>query len=462
MEVRVRGGRRATGRTLTVLFLGLALLGLGLAPAASGAAMFYARGGGGNTKASCAQGDECNLQKAVKEANAAGPGSSVVLVPGPEFTPSSPVLMVGIDVGGEPGAPRPTVVAPSEEEAFGILSGANLHDVNVISEDTFTPLAVVEGSVERAFVESKDAGAACLLFNAVLIDTVCLGREADGVQMGGSTATYHAYLHNVDAIGSLIGIQIFAPLEAGKENRLEATNTIAIGGPTYDDVSVSGDAGGAQALFSNSDYAATNISGASENLRITAAGTGGNIIAPPQFVAASSGDFHQLATSPTVDAGLTVSTNGELDLDRNPRALSAHPTCDSTAGPTDIGAYELVAPVPTCAPPPSKEESKDAPPPPAPVPAPAPGTSLKRAKIDADAGTATFTFAGSGQVTGFACELIRPHRKGVKAKKPKFASCGSPKAYKHLTPGHYTFKVEAGGAGGVDPSPAVRKFRIPG
>src|ERR1700712_3945838 len=153
MEVPMRGVRRATGRNVTGLFLGLALLGLGIVPAASAAATFYARGGGGNTKASCAPGDECNLQKAVKEANAAGPGSSVILVPGPEFTPSSPVLLVGIDVGGEPGVPRPTVVAPSEEEAFGILSGANLHDVNVISEDTFTPLAVVEGSVERAFVE---------------------------------------------------------------------------------------------------------------------------------------------------------------------------------------------------------------------------------------------------------------------------------------------------------------------
>jgi hypothetical protein len=460
MEVRVRGVRRATGRTLTVLFLGLALLGLGLAPAAFGAATFYARGGGGNTKASCAQGDECNLQKAVKEANAAGPGSSVVLVSGPEFTPSSPVLPVGIDVGGEPGAPRPTVVAPAEEEAFGILSDANLHDVNVINEGSNTPLAVVGGTVERAFVESKNAGAACVLFNAVLIDTVCLGRKADGVLMGGSTATYHAYLHNVDAIGSVDGIQIFTPLEAGKENRLEATNTIAIGGPTFDDVSVSGSTGGAQAIFSNSDYASTDITGASKNLTITAAGTNGNIIAPPQFVAASSGDFHQLATSPTVDAGLAAATNGELDLDRNPRALSAHPTCDSVAGPTDIGAYELVAPVPTCAAPSGSAGSKNAPPPP--VPAPAPDTTLKKAKIDAKAGSATFTFAGSGQVSGFACELIRPHRKGGKAKKPSFASCGSPKAYKHLAPGHYTFKVEASGAGGVDPTPAVRAFRIPG
>lgn len=459
MEVPARGVRRATGRTLTVLFLGLALLGLGLVPAASAAATFYARGGGGNTKASCAQGDECNLQKAVKEANAAGPGSAVVLVAGPAFTPSSPVSIQGIDVGGEPGVPRPTVVAPSEEEAFGILSDANLHDVDVIGESATTPLAVVGGSVERAFVESTSSGAACVLFNAVLIDTVCLGRKADGVLMGGSTATYHAYLHNVDAIGAVDGIQIFAPLEAGKENRLEATNTIAVGGPTFDDVSVSGETGGAQALFTNSDYASTIIFGPSKNLGITMAGTNGNITAPPQFVAASSFDFHQLATSPTVDAGLTVSTNGALDLDRNPRALAAHPTCESAAGPTDIGAYELVAPLPTCAPPAGSEAGKNAPPPPPPA---APGTTLKRAKIDAEAGTATFAFAGSGAVSRFACELIRPHRKGGKAPKAKFASCGSPKSYKHLAPGRYTFKVEAGGPGGVDPTPAVRTFRISG
>jgi len=107
-----------------------------------------------------------------------------------------------------------------------------------------------------------------------------------------------------------------------------------------------------------------------------------------------------------------------------------------------------------------KEESKDAPPPP--PRSAAPGTTLKRAKIDAKAGTATFTFSGSGQLTGFACELIRPHPKGRKAKKPRFASCGSPKAYKHLTPGRYTFKVEARGVGGVDPTPVVRPFRISG
>jgi hypothetical protein len=109
-----------------------------------------------------------------------------------------------------------------------------------------------------------------------------------------------------------------------------------------------------------------------------------------------------------------------------------------------------VAPLPPCAPPPP------------PVPTP-PGTRLKKAKIDSAKGTATFRFAGSGSVSGFACELVRPVPKGAKKPKQKkavFVRCKSPKTYKHLTPGHYTFEVEASGLGGIDPTPAKRDFAM--
>jgi hypothetical protein len=52
----------------------------------------------------------------------------------------------------------------------------------------------------------------------------------------------------------------------------------------------------------------------------------------PAFANAAAGDFHELAGSPTIDAGITDSANGAFDLDGNPRAQ----------GPsTDIGAYEF-------------------------------------------------------------------------------------------------------------------------
>jgi hypothetical protein len=49
------------------------------------------------------------------------------------------------------------------------------------------------------------------------------------------------------------------------------------------------------------------------------------------------GDFHELAGSPTIDAGIDDPANGDTDLDGNPRTLG---------GATDVGAYEF-APPPT-------------------------------------------------------------------------------------------------------------------
>ena len=53
----------------------MALLIVGMLPAAAGAAQtLYAQGGGGNTGAPCSEAEPCNLGKAVKGAEEAGPG----------------------------------------------------------------------------------------------------------------------------------------------------------------------------------------------------------------------------------------------------------------------------------------------------------------------------------------------------------------------------------------------------
>jgi Divergent InlB B-repeat domain len=83
-----------------------------------------------------------------------------------------------------------------------------------------------------------------------------------------------------------------------------------------------------------------------------------------------------------------------------------------------------------------------------------PNTTIGQATINSSKGTATFKFKARGQKTGFQCALVRKH------KKPKFKSCRSPKTYKKLKPGKYTFEVRAVGPGGTDPSPAKKKFKI--
>jgi Divergent InlB B-repeat domain len=97
------------------------------------------------------------------------------------------------------------------------------------------------------------------------------------------------------------------------------------------------------------------------------------------------------------------------------------------------------------------------PPTPAPPPGPkpkTPNTKIVEAVIDSAKRRATFRFRAIGSSTGFQCALIKKH------KRPRFKNCRSPKTYKKLKPGAYTFKVRSVGPGGSDASPARTKFRI--
>ncbi len=97
------------------------------------------------------------------------------------------------------------------------------------------------------------------------------------------------------------------------------------------------------------------------------------------------------------------------------------------------------------------------------------GTAITKSKVRKK--SASFSFTAPGAITGFECELIRPkpkrkhgkgHKHAAKASRApaKFAACPSTKAYKHLVPGRYTFKVRALDILGADANPANRKFRI--
>jgi hypothetical protein len=84
----------------------------------------------------------------------------------------------------------------------------------------------------------------------------------------------------------------------------------------------------------------------------------------------------------------------------------------------------------------------------------APDTKITKAKISQRRHKAKFRFKAIGTATGFECKLRgKGHKKG-------FRNCSSPKKYKHLKKGKYTFKVRAVGPGGKDPSPAKKRFKI--
>ena len=85
-----------------------------------------------------------------------------------------------------------------------------------------------------------------------------------------------------------------------------------------------------------------------------------------------------------------------------------------------------------------------------------PNTKIRKAKIVAGKGEAIFRFNAVGVANGFQCELRRRHSDA----KPNFKSCRSPKTYKHLKPGRYTFEVRGLNPAGHDPTPAERKFTL--
>ena len=91
-----------------------------------------------------------------------------------------------------------------------------------------------------------------------------------------------------------------------------------------------------------------------------------------------------------------------------------------------------------------------------------PDTKITKSKIDKTNRRAKFKFKARGKSTGFQCALVKKHKKGGKHKKPKphFSSCRSPKTFKGLAAGGYTFLVRAFNAGGPDPTPAKKSFKL--
>jgi hypothetical protein len=89
-----------------------------------------------------------------------------------------------------------------------------------------------------------------------------------------------------------------------------------------------------------------------------------------------------------------------------------------------------------------------------------PETTITKATISKKKRKATFSFSGISTTTDFQCELTKPKAKHHKKPRAVFSSCASPKTYRHLKPGRYTFKVRAVNSAGPDPTPKTRRFKI--
>jgi len=89
-----------------------------------------------------------------------------------------------------------------------------------------------------------------------------------------------------------------------------------------------------------------------------------------------------------------------------------------------------------------------------------PNTKITKATISSKKRKASFKFKAHGKSSGFRCALVKKSKRHHKQSKPSYRHCRSPKGYKRLKAGRYTFTVRASNAGGSDPTPASKSFTI--
>ena len=410
-----------------------------IVPATASAAGSRYASPSGTSLAPCTQPSPCDIATAI---NNASPGDQIYLI----------ANQGNFSISGGIGTPPLT---PLHIHGFGgranlvfssgglSVTGGTIDTVSVTNTTTgATVFSATRGTfADRMFVKGSNGSHPCYIESSTLTNSVCwTGANGDYTETDGSNT-----LRNDDFISNSPGALLLYARSCTSSCPVTYTNTlqnviVRHGSPAGADIGVCSDSTAiaqVNVAYSNYGSAVTDLPGC------TAAdahvnGDATDQSAAPQFVNAGAGDFHETSSSPTIDAGVTSAANGTLDLDGNPRTVG---------GKTDIGAYELGSrtPPPTTLTPPH-------------------GTKITKARIKKRRHKATFSFKASGTVTGFQCALAKQKKKRKHSKKKKvklvFKSCRSPKTYKHLKHGHYIFEVRATNAAGVDPHPAVKKFKI--
>ena len=326
----------------------ISMLALVSAPAAAAAIRYASPGGGATGAEPCLSSDPCSLRNAIEGHAPAdvNNGDQVVVLGGiGAFNPSVQInISKQIDIGGAAGGPVPLINGAGIRGLNGQTGGISLHDLRIDQATGSAAFSLENGSAERVFATyGGGTGGACEVAESTVVrDSVCwaTGSQGAGVVNGGGIV--QAKLRNVTAVGSGTGGRGIRFDSSTSSAAVEGVNVIAHG-TASDVLAKTNNTVGptASVTLTASDFASAPVSGMGSSA--TPPGTNGNITAPPLFADASAGDFHELAGSPTIDAGLAAADIGALDLDSNPRAISAIPTCtEPLPGTPDIGAFEYI------------------------------------------------------------------------------------------------------------------------
>jgi hypothetical protein len=430
------------------------LVAAAAAPAAL-ATVRYAAPSGAATVSDCTSPDPmdptnppCTLQRAVEVV--AQDTDEVVVATGDYIETADQLNVLNdIDVHGVDGMPAPRIVATFPPGSGHVVRlnnpGATLRHLTLVHSGTDSGFLLQAGLAEQLVVDSVDT--ACEIpLTSTLRDSVCwthgpTNEAAISVPLL-SPLNASITLRNVTAIATGTTVQgIFADAEAGANVTVDGVNVIARGSVT--DVSANTDgASTATVSLDHSNYATEKDAdeGTGAGASVTDPGSGTNQTSAPLFANAAGGDFHQVAGSPTIDAGTAAaSLLGTLDFDGDPRVADGDGICPTDA---DIGADELVAgPAPDCS---STAQ------PPAGDTTPPDTQIIKRPKDKTKKKTATFEFSSTEPGSTFECSLDGG----------PFTPCSSPDTLK-VKKGKHGFMVRSrDAAGNVDPTPATDGWKV--
>ncbi len=332
---------KAFVRALSIV--GAVVLLSGFATGVAAAATRYA--GPDGTQPTCSDpANPCSLPVAIAQAVS---GDEVVVLHG-HYSLAAELIDPGgitLNIHGEYGQPRPVidstaVIALAVQDVHSTVGYLDLRDAPATGPGTALAFAgsVAEQILARA--PGPYGAGACYLLRGTLRDSVC-----------SATTGYSVFIDAVGTADSVTLRNVTAYNQIG-QTAIEANNSAS--SPVLNVSLVNVIAHAVASVGSSDIYAQSNTGGPGLTMTIqnsnyhqalapngativTPDPAGNQIDTPPQLADPANFDFHELATSPTVNAGLADPDPAHVfDLDRGMRL---------SGGATDIGAYEMQVPV---------------------------------------------------------------------------------------------------------------------
>ncbi len=328
----------------------------------------YAVPGGTTGDAMCqSPGANCSLTEVLE--NVVVTGDEVIVTPGEHDVGTMGVYIrssaLSVNVHGQDGQPRPrifsnggTTFSTCNPSTSCAGDGKTIRHLAIENRGAGSALFFVGGTpADPLVVDDVEAiggtGTADLAIFGVArppIDSAAIIRNSTAfapspaANSSAIVSELNLTLRNVTAVapaaGSIALVQTgnCEPGTCSANATSTVINSILAGGPGAADVRTTASAAGCGpsatgACFGNLAIDYSNFDNIANcfGCSTSAPGSDHNQTAAAQLVNQAGGDLHQLAGSPTVDAGVNDVANGTSDPDGNPRILGAA---------TDIGAFE--------------------------------------------------------------------------------------------------------------------------